>query len=593
MRGTMIKPDTIAVRNLFGEGDVKLEVPNFQRAYDWGKEQAEEMWQDLEAVFSSEKPVYLGTIVLDVSGAAQKEPTKIVDGQQRLTTLFILLAACRDEAKKMRNDKLAGEIQRKIAFTDDTTGETTGTRLIVSDSIRDVFNATIVSDNWDGSFPQKRKRQVKKIKPIYEFFIERISRVVDSGVELKVILEAVYRATLIKIVIDDSLDAFEIFERTNARGLELNAADLLKNYLFAKKASDDLEEIWNKIVERTPGNILRMMKYFWVSKFGYIQKKNLYDSLRRYGNETGAPELLSELDRFSGLYSLIVAGSENDIKEWLLSGDIKELKKDDSLRKVSGAFHAFRLFGVSQVIPLLVSAIEGLNLEKTSDRPGSVKKFLAFIKGLENYHFINSAVCQRPGNEVEMYYAEMSKALAEKKDSYRNLIDAVLVWLREHKAGAEEFNGKFRELSYDQSDNLSLIYYFFDRYNNLNRRVGELFPIYNPDIRVIKKSFSIEHVLSQDPSEHHLTKEDVADFIHNIGNLLIVGIYTNSVDLGNKSIPEKIKILNKKQKQLPAVADFIEKYEDYEWDGKEDMRHVINERTQDLAKRAYEQIWIV
>ena len=98
----------------------------------------------------------------------------------------------------------------------------------------EIFSQTIASGTWDGktfNFTHK-KRQIAKIKPIYSYFVDKLSKF--NKEEIKDILEKLYDSSFVVIEIEDTQEAFDIFERTNARGMELNAADLLKNYLFAR-----------------------------------------------------------------------------------------------------------------------------------------------------------------------------------------------------------------------------------------------------------------------------------------------------------------------------------------------------------------------
>ena len=109
------------------------------------------MMTDLKTSMLSDKQMFLGTFVFDISN---KNDYKIVDGQQRITSFTLLLIACRQLAKKLKYHSLAQEIQKKISFTDETTGEMVSERILVSSSISDVFKA-IADEAWNGEFPNK------------------------------------------------------------------------------------------------------------------------------------------------------------------------------------------------------------------------------------------------------------------------------------------------------------------------------------------------------------------------------------------------------------------------------------------------------
>jgi len=296
----MIKPLDKTVRGILDDS-VRYVVPEYQRNFEWHKEHAEEFFEDISA-----GSVYFGTLVFDTSKRQKEKETIIVDGQQRLTTIFIFLAACRLRAHQIHSTGQTSAIQSKLSFIDDTTGDSGTPKLEASPSINEIFSQTIVNGIWDGktfNFTHK-KRQIAKIKPIYSYFVDKLSKF--NKEEIKDILEKLYDSSFVVIEIEDTQEAFDIFERTNARGMELNAADLLKNYLFARQASDNLSQDWESIIENSSSNILRMIKYYYVSNYGYTPKKRLFKDLKKHGEIIDSKEFLIEykentfsLDRFN------------------------------------------------------------------------------------------------------------------------------------------------------------------------------------------------------------------------------------------------------------------------------------------------------
>ena len=139
----MIVPKHTPLGDLYKSNAV-LVVPKYQRSFDWGKNEVFEMMTDLKSSMSSGSALFLGTFVFYISN---KSEYKIVDGQQRITSFTLLLIACRQRAKKLKFHSLAQEIQKKISFTDETTGEMVSERVLVSSSISDVFKF-ISDERW-------------------------------------------------------------------------------------------------------------------------------------------------------------------------------------------------------------------------------------------------------------------------------------------------------------------------------------------------------------------------------------------------------------------------------------------------------------
>ncbi|HZY62695.1 MAG TPA: DUF262 domain-containing protein [Edaphobacter sp.] len=213
----MIKPDLKPLLDLLN-GDFQLIVPSYQRPYAWKSEEVSELLEDLQGYVGKSQGLYLGSIILDVSREDDKK-VEIVDGQQRLTTLFLLLIACRDHARSISAMQQAEKTQSRITFTGAILNETIGMKLVASDSIRNIFECMASSD-WDGKFPEHgHKLQVRKLKPLYSSFRKHLSRMDAS--QLAQFQSAILAIRVMRIDIDAKEEAFSIFERTNARGLDL------------------------------------------------------------------------------------------------------------------------------------------------------------------------------------------------------------------------------------------------------------------------------------------------------------------------------------------------------------------------------------
>src|SRR3989344_5724381 len=352
----MIQPKSRTLDDIFSDGQNRIIIPNYQRSFDWSKNEVQELITDLETTGKSDSSrLFLGSFVFDNSVEGE---LKVVDGQQRLTTIALVLLACRAVAKKNKQHDLSQEIQKKLTFTDSSTGKKVSERITVSPSIRDVFQY-ICDNSWNGEFPVKIKnkpvkRQTNKIKPVYDYIFDEIRRYKSE--ELSNFLRVLYRAYVIEILITDPLEAFDIFERTNARGLDLNIADLLKNYLFASVTDPTIGEKWDEITENSENTLQRMLKYFWVSGHGYAQKKDLYRNLKIYGDETGAEVLTDELYKFSRFYRAVRSLDESRIKEWLLESGLNPLAENEGyINQIRRVFEALKLFHVTQAYPLTYS----------------------------------------------------------------------------------------------------------------------------------------------------------------------------------------------------------------------------------------------
>ena len=569
-------------------------VPVYQRGYEWQSDEAAEYLADLDAEASSGRGLFLGTVIFNVSEDAHDKIT-IVDGQQRLTTIFLLLIACRLFAKSLNAEGIAQETQKRITATDPTTAKSRGPLLVASESIKDVFNIMTESD-WNGTIPLKIgaksvKRQSKRIRPVYESFqrwIEKYDR--DR---LSQLLDSIYRTRVIRIDIDGDEEAFSIFERTNARGTDLEVSDLLKNYLYQQRVPE-LDEKWQQILDNSDRTILKMLKYFYVAHEGYVSKSELFPSLKKYCIKVGgAVEFVEKLRQFSTFYNLArKEENETAIKKYFESIGCKAIASDaDKYHRVHHALQALRLFKVSQIYPLIFAAITSLIRNDGANDKRASKVFLSLLDAMEKYHFINNAVCNRVGNEVEKLYARFCENYSKTKD-FEKTTHELISLLRKQLASEDEFTTRFSEISYG-TESIALIAYIFDRLSNYNLAPGERVTIFNPQSGVLRQNHNIEHFFPQNPDGDTAADSATRQVVDNIGNLLTVSFRVNS-SLGNLSPSKKLQKLKgdlaKKIQNLHYIREFIEKYGPMAetWNDE-----TIARRAMDMAKEAYQQVWKV
>jgi hypothetical protein len=562
-------------------------IPVYQRDYKWGKDEALELIEDLRNYpASGSEHLFLGNIILENT---REQKTFVVDGQQRLTTILLLLVACRMRASHLGLFPLAQTILGKITFIDSTTAESQGARLVASDSIRDVF-AHITMDSWDGIFPnligkKPVKRQSNRLRPIYEYFLKEVSELDKDG--LSKFLKAIYNSFVIKIEIESEVDALSIFERTNARGMELEISDLLKNYLFSKKV-EGIEELWKEIVDKAGGTLLRMLKYFYISKKGHVLKPQLYKKLKGYAAEVGAQQLTQELVGFAAFYRVTKAAEEPLTASFFEKCECSEISgHQHRYQRINATLQALREFSVTQFCPLAYAAIECLIRNDGKAKAQDAKGLIRLFETLEKYHFINNTICERVGNEVENLYAESCLDFSTSPD-FLKTADTLINELRTKLANENEFIANFTEITYSP-DQISLICYIFDRFNNHGLDPSQYLHIYNPDPKLLRRNHNIEHFLAQNP-EMKIRKETL-DLVDNIGNLLAISYKTNS-RLGNASPAKKIERLKgdlkKEVQNLTYIDDFIAKYSEdaLTWDDTK-----IVKRAKEIAEKAYRQVW--
>lgn len=589
----MISPEKQTIENILGGTKVKFSVPNYQRSFDWGKGELQELIDDLKEIKESDsKELFLGNFIFDISDSSDY---KIVDGQQRLTTISIIFIALREQAKFLNEVEMANEIQSFISIYSKIRNKNV-VKFGVSENIRAIYEHMTLPD-WNGEFPvslngKSIKRQINKVKPIFNYVKESIS--IFNSNDLREFVNALWDTYVVVIKVENTEDVFSVFERTNARGLDLNIGDLLKNYIFSHR-EDSLEQKWSQIIDNAVGGLPRMLKYFWVSRRGYIQQSKLYKSLKNYvkeietNDQKGIKQFINELYTFSRYYQAAQSSDPLLVQEWFEEFELTEISSnEDYYNRINRVFQALKLFRVTQAYPLIFAIIEAY---KNSNL--NTKRLFTVLETIEKYHFVNNVISGRVGHEVEKFYAESAKNIF-KTDDFNNEVTKLIQELTKKRALQDEFTSNFIDTVTYSQKNIALLNYIYDRVNNYDVKQktfvkgSQYVNIYSPEKNLNKRNYNIEHFLPQDFKKKY--REDELEKFDSIGNLLVISRHSNS-EFGNKSTQEKIDLINNDKKHfgnLRYMDDFLEEYSDkFENWSLED----IDERSLKFAKDAYQNTW--
>ena len=288
-----MKASETSLRNLL-EGGKQFQIPLFQRPYSWKKDNWETLWEDLMSLYTGavQGSYFLGPIVTQsVFGTADGiSPFVVIDGQQRLTTLTIVLAVLRNYLKKL-DSNMAKEVEElyllnKFKKNDDCY------KLLPTQDDRDVYKNIIQS---------KKPKDLKKEGQIYEaykFFDAKFKKP-DSEEEFEldyikfktILLE---NLLLVNITTDANDNPYLIFESLNNKGEDLTQADLVRNYIFMKLPLEERDEIYNSqwlpLQESFKKNVSHkeyageLTKSFWfyLRKDGKdINEKEVYKAIKK------------------------------------------------------------------------------------------------------------------------------------------------------------------------------------------------------------------------------------------------------------------------------------------------------------------------
>ncbi len=303
-------------RRLMSNG-LTYAVPRFQFDYSWDQDEWEDLWQDaVAAVGEDGSGHYLGYLVLRSDDERHFE---IIDGQQRLTTLSLLVLAglrrlqtlpgAADPGSGVER-RIAGLRQSYIGYEDPVT-------LVSEPKLRLNRNNDAYYRNF--LVPLKHplpkygfKTSEHRLRKAFEWFDGRLrSRVRGEEDPGRAVAELVDRMSdrlfFTVITVTDELNAYTVFETLNARGVRLSATDLLKNYLFAllhrerrhERELDAMDDRWALLVDRIgAGSVPDFVRCHWMSRHGPVRRSELFKTVRREIRDAGAVyALLEELER--------------------------------------------------------------------------------------------------------------------------------------------------------------------------------------------------------------------------------------------------------------------------------------------------------
>lgn len=219
------------------EGTKQYVVPLFQRPYSWKKSEWQALWNDLVELCNTEnpRPHFMGSIVTMPTTSVPEGVGKylLIDGQQRLTTIFILLSALRDTAKQFE-EELAAEIDNTILVNPYKKGSDYY-KLQPTQVDRKAFHQIINSE------PQEDESSILEC---YKFFEKKIRQNVVK-LELQKIKKVICNNfSLVSVVLSIEDDPYLVFESLNAKGRPLTKSDLIRNYFFMRIHTDSQESVY-------------------------------------------------------------------------------------------------------------------------------------------------------------------------------------------------------------------------------------------------------------------------------------------------------------------------------------------------------------
>lgn len=584
-----------SVSSLLTNNKSTLKIPRYQRDYSWEKKEVSEFIDDilrglrLDNDKVTRSDYFFGTALLSGNNEVQGGELEVIDGQQRVTTMTILLSALAKTFYSIDEEKLGDKVWEYVMGEDDD-GEIYN--ILVTDTKGDFFEYLIQTKEDCDKDPidEEQERILDAYLECMDILSEdnlrkRLNKLHKSDIFKEVayidILKGVrgqlIGSNIICIIVSDRKDSNTIFEILNGRGKKLDSIDVIKNTIFKKldtvSPTDHAYNVWNNIKDNLINNEESIefnvfFNHYWKAKYKNSTENEIYKDFISLIDEEKYKDFIEDMEYMSKLYMKLIFPN---------IADYDNRREYDYIVEHLNYFN--NTLGVSQVRIALIALFEVrfrdifTNGEKKSILSGS--KFKKILTYLHQFHFVYIGLCRKRGSALTSKFTNFSNELfrADSKIKVNEAIDKLKEELEAIYPSYGEFEEAFIGLEY-RKKSFKKMTNKIKRNNMLSKYVLYNFEKYYSKEDTEKRNGSVEHILPEDKKYA---------YTFNIGNLILLESSINS-DIGDSKFNEKI--VGYKESKYVFVEKFIEGIS-----GKNEFTEkIILERSKNLANLFYYEI---
>lgn len=543
-------------RKLMGNG-LRYEIPKFQRDYSWETEHWDDLWQDILLVLNNEENEhYMGYLVLQTS---DNKKFTVIDGQQRLTTLSILilgvLKVLNDfvergidvEANKIRIDSY----RKSYIGTLNTITLISDNKLKLNRNSDEYYknNLVLLKD-----LPLRNTNTSEKhMRECFLWFYNKLSKQFSNGQEVAEFIETIVDKLFFTVItVTDQINAFKVFETLNARGVQLSSSDLLKNYLFSVidqtqphiSEIEELENLWSRVIGKLGNNKFEdYLRYYWNSKNKLVRKNQLFKTIRNViKTKEDTFNLIRDLDDTADLY---IGLQDPNSEFWSDNFEIKKYLGE------------LKLYQIKQTNSLLIAAFKNLNKEY----------FTKLVKYCSIISFRYNVIGGLNPNEQEEIYNKIAREISLNKTF--NIQSLQPIYVQDNNFENDFSTKQFK----NTTRNHKIAKYILSKI--------ELYK-YGNEINPESDNYTIEHILpeSADESWGDFIDEEINRCVYRLGNLTLL----------EKKLNREADVLNYENKKAvylksnsELTKEIVENYDTWN-------ENKLAARQKELAKHA-KAIW--
>lgn len=471
-----------------------FDIPRNQRRYVWKKENWNDLFEDIVFSISENKPHFVGSFVLE--GGRKQDGLSyytIIDGQQRFTTITMMLLAI---MKHFHENDMTDDFLGTISYFQSKNNRNQDILILNSEyhiSLASLIRGIISLDNKKTSISSfldshnlSRTRDnciCEGIKFFYAAIKNDLAGSENVPDRLREIRSAVLEMTAVKIVSTSEEDSYTIFEILNARGQELAAHELLKNYIMRYiqpvERRDDAKTMWEDMENKLGTSFDKFIKHYATHRYGDTRDKysSSYQAIQKATHGQRISELFDDIKLKAEYYAKIIHPSKGTF------GNCSDLEYD--------IFSFFKFKRFEQFRPILLSLIHQHELEKMS-----TQKYELTLKYINNFFICYTIIGEEKSNKLEDVVFRFARTLED------NYSDSLLQELADNLKGKipsfEWFQNAFKNIGWSNHTDL----YKGDKNKNRVQIIIEVIEKYVTQKNDVEE-FTIEHILPDSESPDH------------------------------------------------------------------------------------------
>lgn len=509
-------------------------IPTNQREYSWEQEQLEDFWEDLKSVIENQdRTHFFGQIVIYDDNKKKKK--YIIDGQQRTITSMIFLRAmqyiCQQIAQATENDEEKGGLQDIVAsITQNVLGQKAN-KWDNSSRLHLTFESELeendyFADNIISQGPSKEKIKnnaaCENMRNAYQYFYDQIKACIGPN-DINGKIEALYRIRnqfwdnfmVMYLETNDAGEAYVIFETLNARGKELETADLLKNYVFSQAGENikNVQDKWKSIADTLSGmDLTKYIRYYWNAHYNLVREKDLYREMSAtIKTPKDSADLVTRLNNYAVYYH--DAMNPESCEGYEYSTIIHHLRNLKTLKATS-------------YIPILISLEMKGRMFTDSDKA-------TVLQAIEVYVFRNATISSKTANTTEKFFSTIAKQIYDEKLTTASDIAAKI---KPEMISDEDFYNNFRTFKTKTQQYVRYILLTIHETHDKNHEINRNF-----------NNVNIEHIMPKTLTPAWKTDKAIHEkYLWRLGNMALLDEMLNK-KISNQPFEEKKKRYHESQ----------------------------------------------